>query len=181
MRDYLNSIEKNQFMVLQSVLQLIEGKRNDGKDGPKINKILDQWKERNNMTKEEHKNLKTAETFLKKFLTSVYGRLSKKEQNLIDKKIMKFDFKLVDDYTLKQVHRDISDRFVNAVVPREQFYIWCEKIMTIECNGCTKNGNECELNQVFEDNFVPESGFDCQNCKFAYVLEELNDGKPKEA
>jgi hypothetical protein len=40
-----------------------------------------------------------------------------KQKIEIDKKIMKFDFKLVDDYTLKQVHRDIADRFVNAAVP----------------------------------------------------------------
>lgn len=171
MRDYLNSIEKNQFMVLQSVLQLIEGKRNDGKDGPKINNMLKQWTDHSNMTKEEHKNLKTSETYLKKFLLSVYDRLSPKEQSILNKKITKFDFKLVDDYTLKQVHRDISDRFVNAVVPREQFYDWCAEIMSVKCNGCTKDWNTCDLHHVFENNFVPESGFDCQNCKFAYRSE----------
>jgi hypothetical protein len=171
MRDYLNSIEKNQFMVLQSVLQLIEGKRNDGKDGPKIRKMLEQWTDHSNMSKEEHKNLKTAETYLKKFLNSVYDRLSSKEQSIIDKKITKFDFKLVDDFTLKQVNRDIQNRFVNAVIPRQQFYDWCADIMEVKCKGCTKDWNTCDLHQVFEHNFVPESGFDCTNCKFAYRSE----------
>ncbi|MBT2696365.1 hypothetical protein J7E79_02800 [Bacillus sp. ISL-40] len=171
MRDYLNATEKNQFMVMQSILQLMQGKRNEGKDGPKIGTMLDEWTKRSNMTKAEHKSLKTAETYLKKFLTSVYDRLSPKEQSLIDKKVMKFDFKLVDDYTLKQVHRDIADRFVNAAVPREQFYKWCEEIMCVKCNGCTKNWNECDLHQVFDNNFVPESGFDCTNCKYAYQLD----------
>lgn len=171
MRDYLNSNEKNQFMVMQSIVQMIDGLRNAGVDGPKISSMLEEWSNRNNMTKEEHKNLKTAETFLRKFLAAVYERLSQKEQDLIKKKLLKFDFKLVDDYTLKQVHRDISDRFINAAVPREQFYDWCAEIMNVKCQGCTKDWNTCQLHTVFEENFVPESGFDCENCKFAYRLE----------
>jgi hypothetical protein len=172
MRDYLNASEKNQFMVLQSILQLTEGKRNDGVDGPKIGTMLEEWMKRDNMTKEEHKNLKTAETYLRKFLTSVYERQSMKQKSEIDKKIMKYDFKLVDDFTLKQVHRDIADRFVNAAVPRQQFNDWCSEIMNVKCNGCTKNWNECELHTVFDNNFIPESGFNCGNCKYAYQLGE---------
>lgn len=171
MRDYLNASEKNQFMVLQSILQLMEGKRNDGLNGPKIGTMLEEWSKRDNMTKEEHKSLKTAETYLRKFLLSVYGRLSQKEKSLIDKKITKFDFRLIDDFTLKQVNRDIADHFVNAAVPREQFYKWTEEVMCVKCNGCMKDGNTCELNQVFEDNFIPESGFNLTNCKFAYQID----------
>jgi hypothetical protein len=171
MRDYLNASEKNQFMVLQSILQLMEGKRNEGINGPKIGTMLEEWMKRDNMAKEEHRNLKTAETYLRKFLTTVYERQSPKQQNEIDKKIMKFDFKLVDDYTLKQVHRDIADRFVNAAVPRQQFNDWCSEIMNVKCNGCSKDWNTCDLYQVFDDNFIPESGFNCVNCKYAYRLD----------
>jgi hypothetical protein len=168
MRDYLNSLEKNQFMVLRSVLQLMDGKRNTGIDGPKISNMLEEWTKKNNMTKEEHKNLKMADTYLKKFVTSVQHRLSPTEQQVLDKKLMKYDFRLVDDYLLKQVHREISDKMVNAVVPRQQFYDWCKEIMSVKCNGCTKDWNTCELHQVFDNNFIPESGYDCANCKFAY-------------
>lgn len=168
MRDYLNANEKNQFMVLQSIVQLIEGTRNQGTDGPKIGTMLEQWTKGQNMTKEEHKSLKTSETYLRKFLISVYGRLSPKDQGTITKKITKYDFKLVDDYTMKQVNRDITDRFVNAAVPRELFYTWCAEIMSVKCNGCTKDWNTCDLHQVFDENFVPESSFDCTNCKYAY-------------
>lgn len=141
MRDYLNATEKNQFMVLQSIVQLVDGLRNSGVDGPKLGSMLEQWTNSNNMSKEEHKNLKTAETYLRKYLASVYERLSQKEQEVIKKKIMKFDFKLVDDYTLKQINRNIADRFVNAAVPREQFNDWCCEIMQVKCKGCTKNCN----------------------------------------
>jgi hypothetical protein len=171
MRDYLNAKERNQFMVLQSIVQLIDGLRNSGVDGPKITSMLEEWTARGNMSKDEHRSLKTSETYLRKYLSAVYERLGKKEQDVIMKKISKFDFKLVDDYTLKQVHRDITDRLVNAALPREQFYKWTEEIMNVKCNGCTKDWKTCELYQVFEDNFVPESGFDCENCKFAYQLD----------
>jgi len=167
-RDYLNATEKTQFMVLQSIVQMMDGLRNAGVDGPKVSSMLEDWSKRGNMTKDEHKNLKTAETYMRKFLASVYGRLSQKEQDVIKKKLVKFDFKLVDDYTFKQINRDINDKITNATMKRQQFYDWCEEIMNVKCNGCTKDWNECRLHGVFEDNFVPESGFNCKSCKYAY-------------
>jgi hypothetical protein len=160
-------------MVMQSILQLVEGKRNLGKDGPKISTMLEEWTNRDNLTKEEHKNLKMAETYLAKFTNSVFNRLSLKERHTISQKAMKFDFKLVDDFTLKQVFRDIQDRMVNAAVPRQQFNEWTKEIMCVKCNGCTKNWNECELHTIFDENFIPESGFDKPNCKYAYNLDEV--------
>jgi len=172
MRDYLNSVEKNQFMVMNSILQMVIGIRNTGIDGPKLQTMREEWSKRDNLTKDEHESLKMAETYLSKFIMSVYNRLSLKEQEQIKKKLMKYDFKLVDDYTLKQVHRDIKDKMANAVMPRQQFYDWCVDIMEVKCNGCSKDWNTCPLYQIFEDNFVPESGFDCGNCKFAYKHED---------
>lgn len=169
MRDYLNATEKTQFFVILSILQVIEGIRNSGKDGPKITPMLEEWKRKNNITKEEHRSLKTAETHLKKFTESVFNRLSKKEQEVIKKKIANFDFRLIDDYTLKQIFRDINDRMQFAVMPRQQFYSWCEQIMKVNCENCTKDWNTCELHTIFEENFVPESGWDCENCKYAYA------------
>ncbi|WP_458413189.1 hypothetical protein ACNQFZ_20805 [Schinkia sp. CFF1] len=42
MRDYLNSNERNQFMVLQSIPQLIEGGRNEGMNRPEISTMLEE-------------------------------------------------------------------------------------------------------------------------------------------
>jgi hypothetical protein len=171
MRDYLNSNEKNQFMVLQSTVQMMDGLRNSGVDGPKISSMLEDWTKRDNMTKTEHKNLKTSETYLRKFLASVYERLNPKEQEAIKKKLMKFDFKLIDDYTLKQINRDIKDKINNAVIPRQQFYDWSSEIMAVKCNRCTRDWNTCQLHEAFDNNLVPESGFDYKNCKYAYTSE----------
>lgn len=144
------------------------GIRNEGKVGHQINSMREEWKARGNMTNEEHKHLKLAETYLSKFIMSVFNRLSKKEQEYLKKKLIRFDFKLVDDYTLTKVNRETKDRYLNAAVPREQFNDWCCEIMTVKCNGCTKDWNECELHTVFEDNFIPESSFCFENCKYAY-------------
>jgi hypothetical protein len=168
MKDYLNKFENNEFMVMNSVLQSILGVNNAGFDGPKLKSMREEWAKRDNLTKDEHKSLKMAETYMGKFIMSVYNRLSKKEQELIQKKLLKYSFKLVDDFTLQQVNRDIKDKMKHAVMPRQQFYDWCVDIMEVKCNGCTKDWNTCDLHQVFDNNLVPESGFDCGNCKYAY-------------
>lgn len=171
MKDYLNKFETNQFMVMNSVLQSVLGINNTGVDGPKLQTMREDWMKRGNLTKEEHKSLKMAETYMEKFIMSVYNRLGPKEQEKIQKKLFKYSFKLVDDFTMQQVNRDIKDKMQNAVIPRPEFYDWTCEIMEVKCNGCTKDWNTCELHQVLDDNFVPESGFDCTNCKYAYKLD----------
>ena len=177
MRDYLNSSETNQFMVILALTQLLEGTRRMEHNAPKIISMLEEWTSKNNITKDEHRSLKMADTYLKKFVQSVYDRLSPREQKTIDKKLNKFDFRLVDDFTLKKIFRETSDRMVNAVVPRGQFNDWTEQIIQIHCNGCTKDCNACPLYEVFEDNFIPESSWNLPNCKFAYTLKEDNHGQ----
>jgi hypothetical protein len=130
--------------------------------------IWEDWKDRDFLTKEEGKNIKTAHTFMLKFVTGVLGRIDKKEHSKIMKKLEKFDFRIVDEYTWQKINRDATDRLKNAVVPREQFNNWCEEIMTCNCKECNKHWSECKLYEVFEDNFIPESGHDLENCKFRY-------------
>jgi uncharacterized membrane-anchored protein YjiN (DUF445 family) len=166
MKDYLNADEKNQIMVFMSILQIMNGNR--GINGPKIITVLEDWNKRGNLTKEEHKNLKYAGTYLTKFCMSVYDRLSDKEKIQMDKRLQKFDFRLVDDFTLQKIYREMTDRMVNAVIPREQFFKWCEEIMHVNCNGCTKDWKQCELHEMFEENFVPESTWNKDNCRYAY-------------
>lgn len=169
MKEYLNGTEKNQYMVLKSIAQMMDGKRHGEGAGIKLGTMLEEWKNHDNMTKDEHKNLKMAMTYLNKFLDSVNARLNQREQDIIAKKLVKFDFRLMDDFTMKKIFRDIQERMVNAVVPREQFYDWTNEIMAIKCNGCTKSCNECELHKIFDDNFIPESGYDLPSCPYAFA------------
>jgi hypothetical protein len=155
-------------MVMNSVLQSVLGIVNTGTDGPKLKTMREDWAKRGNLTKEEHRSLKMVETYMEKFVMSVFNRLSTKEQEQFKKKLFKYSFQLVDDYSFQKMSRDAQDKIQNAVMPRQQFYDWCEKIMKVECNGCAKDWNTCDLHQVFDNNFVPETGYDCANCKYAY-------------
>lgn len=76
------------------------------------------------------------------------------------------------DYTLQKVYRDINDRMQYAVVPRGEFYKWCKEIMECNCKGCIKDWKECRLHRVFEDDFVPESTWNLNNCRYAYKVEK---------
>lgn len=144
----------------------------------RVKPILEDWTERGNMTKEEHRALKTAQTNLKKFIDSVIGRMNTAEKEAINRQILKFDFRLIDDYTLQKIYRDCTDRYKVAAVPREQFESWCRDIMDIYCKNCTKHFSECELYTIFNDNFIPESSWDLENCRYAY--KELQTQRDEE-
>lgn len=171
MKTYLNREETNQIVSMMAVLQQIEGLRSS--NGDKLKPIWDEWKSRDFITKEEGKNLKTAATFLGKFFKGVMSRLDKKEQEKVEKQLIKYDFRVIDDFTLKKIFRDASDRMKNAVIPRDQFEDLCIEIMEHNCKGCSKEWCNCRIYEIFEDNFVPEGGFDKENCKYSYDEFEL--------
>lgn len=166
-RGYLNRDESNQFMVIMAVIQLIKGERSlDNKPHPPMWK---EWSDHEMMNKDQQKNLKMANTYLNKFVMSKLKDLDKSKQVEMLKKIQKFDFKLVDDYTLQKIFRDMRDKMQFAVMKREDFYKWTEEIMTVNCLNCNKDRNGCELHRVFEDNLVPENGWNLNNCEYAYT------------
>lgn len=165
-KDYLNREEANTLLTIMATAQLIEGLRTLNNKSKKP--IWEDWKARNFLTVEESRSIKTAHTYLIKFSKSVLDRISEKEKEIVMKKIVKFSFRLVDDYTMQKINRDITNKMQNAVVPRNQFEDWCEEIMECNCLNCKKNRKDCKLYTVFDDNFVPESQCDFNNCRYAY-------------
>jgi hypothetical protein len=155
---------------------MMENVKSNATDAPKIVDMLEDWEKRGNLTKEEHRALKTAETNLKKFCESVFNRMNPKEQDQLKKKLTSFDFRLIDDFTLQRVYREISDHMKVASVPRYQFETWCEEIMDIRCKGCQQNWSECELHKIFENNLVPESSWAKDNCRYAYDVVKKKVG-----
>lgn len=168
-RKYLNREEKNQINCLLAICQQLEGLRTF--EGHSKEPLWVDWFNRDFLTKDERKNIKSAHTFLLKFLDSVIQRLDDVEQERIKKQMLKFDFKLLDDYTLQKVFRKMNDSMKEIVMDRTVFYKYCEDIMHVNCNGCEKDGGTCDLRKSFEDNMVPDFGAECSNCKYAYKLE----------
>lgn len=169
MKDYLNAKERNDLLVLMTVIQLIDGKRSIKEQGG------GKWLDSSHLSVEEKKNLRTSRTYLKKFCESVYNRMSIKEKDVIDKKFFKFDFRLVDDFTLDKIYRDRNNKMAHAVMPREQFQDWTELIMNVECKNCSKDHKVCHLHDIFQDNFIPESTHKLINCRYSYTKDEKSN------
>lgn len=166
-RRYLNREEKNQMMTIMAVAQQMEGYRNLA--GVKAPPMWEDWTNRDFMTKEEKKYLKMAHTYMIKFFERVISRLDEREHETLKKQLIKFDFKLVDDYTMQKIFRDMKDKMKEIVMDRELFYNLCEDIMHVNCRGCNKDGETCPIRAAFEDNMVPEYGQEIPNCKYAYL------------
>ena len=156
LKDYFNAQEVNDFMTLKFV-------------GYMAGKVMKEWGDRGNLTKEETTQLKYVSTYAEKFFNSVGSRLDVKEKTKIAKRLSKFDFRIVDEYMMNKVDRDMTDKLQYAVMPREQFDTFCGEIMDVRCSGCDKPWQDCELHDVFENNLAPEpTGYEKVNCRFAY-------------
>ena len=180
MKDYLSAEERNQIMVIGSILGSFDNCKNVGVDAPKIVDIAQQWDNRGNITTEERRSLRTAHTYLQKFFKSVVERMCDKEQKVLYKKLSNYDFRLLDDFTFNRVCNDMSDKIKFVAIDREDFGKWCEEIMHVNCKGCDKNHSECQLHKIFDENFIPENDWGLDNCRYAYDrVSEIKLGPPK--
>lgn len=156
MKDYLNTIEANDYMVVRYGIKMAE-------------KLLKEWGERGQLTKEESKCLKYIATYANKLFNAINSRLSAKEMIKINKRLSRFDFRLVDDYNSQKIFRKAEGAMKTAIIPRDQFESLCCEIMDIKCNGCNKDWNTCDLHEIFENNLAPEpTGYESTNCRYAY-------------
>lgn len=182
LKNYLNSEELNDFMLIGTLLDTCSSIINSTID-PKhstIGKIRIAWDTRGNLSKEEHKSIKMAETYLTKAYTSILNRLSKDEVIKISKRLSSYNLRILDKFTIDKINRESGDKYKNAVIPRELFENWCEEIMEVKCKGCNKDRQACKLREVFEDNFVPEADWGLDNCRYAYTeLEILGTKMPR--
>jgi hypothetical protein len=155
-KDYFNTMEANDFMVIRY-------------GGKMAEKVLKEWGARGQLTKEEAKFLKYMATYGEKFFNEVGNRLSLKERVKINKRLAKFDFRLVDDYNSQKIFREAEEAMKTAVIPRDDFEEICCYVMEHECAGCTKDWNSCWLHDAFENNMAPEpTGYEKPNCRYAY-------------
>lgn len=173
-RDYLSSEEKNFYMVAKAFVQYLEGERN--LDNKRTEEVWEEWSKRGMATKEMSKNLKLVRTYLKKFCYEVEENLSDQELKKLNKQLMKFDYKLVDDYTFKKLMRDINDNIRYIVLERDKFIDIIEDIAQVRCVGCKDNYQNCVIHKALEDLNVPYGG-EQPNCPYAADLSECSEGQ----
>lgn len=175
-RDYLTSEEKNFYMISKEYLQSIEGQRN--LDNKISEEVWVEWKKRGMMTPVMQKYLKLAHTYLKKFCYELEGNLNSHERIKLNKQLMKFDYKLIDDYSVKKIMRDLNDHIQYAIIEREKFEDVLEDIAQVRCVGCEKDYRECSIYSLLDDISTPYCG-EQPNCPYAADLSQFTQEQLK--
>lgn len=176
-RDYLNLEETNFYMLTKAFIQTIQGERS--MQGKPLGDLWEDWKSRGMITPTMQRNIKTALTNLKKFCYELEENLSEAENKKLEKKLMKFDYRLIDDPTLRKIHRDMTDFMQYAVMERNLFDPILEDIVAVRCVGCTCNYEKCPLYKLLDDIEQPRVGEE-SNCPYAVNLSEYSDKDLKE-
>ncbi|MGL5153104.1 MAG: DUF5651 domain-containing protein [Clostridium sp.] len=170
-RTYLTAEEKNFYMISKAFIQYLDGTRN------LENKVRDtvwtEWASRGMITPAMQKNLKLVKTYLYKFCNELEENLNAAEIERLRKQVNKFDYKLIDDYTVKKMLRDVSDNIKYAVMERDKFQNIMVDIAEVRCVGCKKGYVGCEIHDILEDIGTPYVG-EQPNCPYACDLSELD-------
>lgn len=169
-RGYLNQEEKNLYMVSKAFIQMLEGTRS--LTNKRVEEVWNEWKQRGMLTSSMQKNIKMVHTYLKKFCIELEENLDSSELRKLSKQLNKFDFKIVDDYTLQKLLRDIKDNMKYAVIERDKFENVLEDITAVRCVGCKKDYKECAIHKMLDDISLPYV-HEQPNCPYAVDLSEL--------
>lgn len=176
-REYLNAEEKNVYMISKAYIQLLNGERN------LENRIIDdlwvEWEKRGMITPAMKKNIKMVHTYLRKFCYEVEENLNDTERKRLAKQLEKFDYKLIDDYTVKKLMRDIKDNMKYICIERDKFLDVLEDIAAVRCVGCTSDYRECAIYKALDDISTPYLGEE-PNCPYAADLTLCNEKQRKE-
>lgn len=174
-RQYLNEEERNIYMSLAAIVNMIHGIKLQRDKYVQLENVIENWDRRDFITKEEKKSLKLANTYLKKFLDAVYERLDKRTKETLEKKLVSFGFRLLDQETLKIINR-YNDLKENVVVDRKTFDSVAEDIANVYCCGCNCNYQDCKIYDMYTQMLYVGVG-EKPNCPFAC---DLNDYKEDE-
>ena len=170
-RGYLSSTEFNTYMVLNSVTQMLDGRRTI--DNKRHEEFWKEMTKKGMMTSEMQKNLKLAYTYLNKFLNQMYEELDKPTQTKIDKHAETFDFKLVDDYTLKKIMGNLAKHMETITLSRAEFEDVIEDVAELNCVGCEKDYKACKLYKVLDDCLLNQ-GEGTGKCPYSCDLTKMS-------
>lgn len=175
-REYLNSEEKNFYMIAKAFIQYLEGQRN--LEGKITEDVWVEWTKRGMITPGMQRNLKLVNTYLKKFCYELEDNLNNPELDKLNKQLMKFDYKLIDDYTVKKLLRDVNDHIKYAVIEREKLEEVLEDIAQVRCVGCKCDYRECAIYKLLDDISTPYCG-EQPNCPYAADLSKFTQEQLK--
>lgn len=175
-REYLTNEEKNFYLISKAYVQSIEGQRN--LDNKISDEVWIEWKKRGMMTPVMQKYLKLVHTYLKKFCYELEENLNSHERIKLNKQFMKFDYKVIDDYSVKKIMRDLNDHIQYAIIEREKFEDVLEDIAEVRCVGCEKDYRKCPIYSLLDDISTPYCG-EQPNCPYAADLSQFTQEQLK--
>jgi len=122
------------------------------------------------------KSIKLVKTYLTKFCEEIEENIDELESDKLKKQLLKFDYRLIDDYTVKKLYRDYNNRFKYIVMEREKFDPIIEELAEVKCVGCKCDYKACSLYKAFEDISLLRVEEEA-NCPYAVDLSKC---KPEE-
>lgn len=168
-RGYLNAEERNFYMISKSFIQMINGERN--LNNKITNEIWIEWTRKGMITPLMQKNIKLVKSYLIKFCEELEENLDSVEREKLEKQLIKFDYRLIDDYTVQKLFRDLNNNYKYLVMEREKFIPIIEELAEIKCVGCKDNYSTCPLYKAFDDiNLVRVD--EEANCPYAVDLSK---------
>ncbi|MEG2412596.1 MAG: DUF5651 domain-containing protein [Clostridium sp.] len=170
-REYLNAEEKNIYMISKAFIQMLNGERN--LQNKITNEIWQEWEKRGMITSSMKKNIKMVKTYLNKFCYEIEENLNETENKKLKKQLEKFDYKLIDDYTVSKLMRDVNNNIKYAVIERDKLNEVLEDIAEVRCVACTIDYRECAIFKMLDDISTPYCGEE-PNCPYAANLEKLS-------
>ncbi len=153
---------------------MINGERN--LDNKITNEIWVEWSRKGMLTASMQKNIKLVKSYLIKFCDELEENLDEVERSKLEKQLIKFDYRLIDDYTIKKIFRDLEATYKYVVMEREKFIPLIEELAEIKCVGCTNDYRGCPIYKAFDDINLGRVDEEA-NCPYA---TDLSKCKPEE-
>jgi hypothetical protein len=154
-KDYLGKNERVQLLFLKKYIDNIE------------TMLIDK-----NITKLEHKNLKTAMTFGLKGFNEKIDRLNPSALKTFHNSMKESYLSIEDRYAIQGYNRKLSSQMDDAYELNRDYYKLVELIMDANCCGCNKCGAECEIYKEFELKCIPEPSGELERCRYAYRRDD---------
>lgn len=164
-------------MISKAFVQTLDGQRN--LSGKITKEIWVEWEKKGMLTPDMKKHLKLVRTYLKKFCYEIEENLSVNENKRLAKQLEKFDYKLIDDYTVQKLMRDINNQIKYAVIEREKLEDVLVDIAQVRCVGCTSDYKSCAIYKLLDDISTPYFG-EQPNCPYAADLSECTPEQKKQ-
>ena len=144
-----------------------------------LDKIIDEWVVHKNMTPTEAKYIKTARTYMNKFMNELQARIPNKEKDKLIKRYSNFHIQIMDKWLLEKFQRDMEEKAQMVMMDRQVFSGLAYEVTNTKCRDCDKSHSNCDWHDVLYECLFPAAE-QKPNCPYAYISDEVRLQMQKE-